>query len=233
MIRGFYSSASGLVSQQSNMNIIANNMANTSTTGFKAQKANFSALLYENINGGDGNLIQGGHGTKVQSAAIDFSQGELQKTDMPMDCAIIGEGFFSAKSKQDGTNLYTRDGKFQVSVEGTETYLVNSKGDYILDEKSEKISLKDGFDVSKVGLYSFGNKYALIPVGGSQYKATETAGAATALKGGTVKVGYLENSGVAVSEEMVRMIEASKGFSFNAKLIQAADEMEKTINQLR
>lgn len=233
MIRGFYASASGLVSQQANMNIIANNLANTSTTAFKPQQASFSALMYENVNGGAGNEVQMGHGARVQNAAIDFAQGELKKTDLPMDCAIIGEGFFALKAKEDGSTTYTRDGKFQVSVEGSTSFLVNGGGDYVLDDKGQKIDLKEGFDKSKLGVYNFDNKYGLSPIGSGQYKETESSGKATALEASSIQTGYLESSGVQVAEEMVRMIEASKGFSFNAKLIQAADEMEKIINQLR
>lgn len=234
MIRGFYSSASGLMSQQTNMNVIANNISNISTTGFKPQQSSFSALLYENINGGGGNFIQAGAGTKIEQTGINFTQGELNKTDQPLDCAISGEGFFSTKGKTDGANTYTRDGNFQISVEGKTSYLVNSRGNYILDGTGKKMEVKEGvFDVSKVGVFSFANKFGLETVGGNQYKETVTSGKATALKNATVKTGYLENSAVEVSAEMVKMMEASKGFSFNAKLLQAADEMEKIINQLR
>lgn len=215
------------------MNIIANNLANTSTTAFKPQQASFSALMYENVNGGAGNEVQMGHGARVQNAAIDFAQGELKKTDLPMDCAIIGEGFFALKAKEDGSTTYTRDGKFQISVEGTANFLVNGSGDYVLDDKGQKIDLKEGFDKSKLGVYNFDNKYGLSPIGSGQYKETESSGKAAALEASSIQTGYLESSGVQVAEEMVRMIEASKGFSFNAKLIQAADEMEKIINQLR
>ncbi len=234
MIRGFYSSASGLTSQQSNMNIIANNMANISTTGFKPQQSNFSALIYENINGGGGNLVQAGHGTKIESSAIDFTQGGLNKTDQPLDFAIVGDGFFSTKGDKEGANTYTRDGSFHLSVEGAKTFLVNSNGNYILDGSGNQIPVEEtGLDASKIGIFTFANKAGLVPIGGGQYKQTEISGEAAVLKTATLKNGFLENSGVDVSREMVKMMEASKGFSFNAKLLQTADEMEKIINQLR
>ncbi len=95
MIRGFYSGASCMVSQQNNLNTIANNIANTSTTAFKPQQASFSALMYQNLNGGagEGNDISIGHGTRIQKTGVDFTQGELKSTDVPTDCAILGEGF--------------------------------------------------------------------------------------------------------------------------------------------
>lgn len=252
MIRGFYSSASGLRSQQSKMDVIANNISNISTTAFKPQQSKFSTLYLENLNGAGANDSQVSYGTKIEKSGIDFTQGELNKTDMPLDFAISGDGFFSVKGKADGPDTYTRDGSFQVSVEGTTSYLVNGRGDYILDETGNKIEFKakntvektdengiktqveeGGLDVSKIGVFTFANKFGLDPIGGNQYKETEVSGKAAVLKTANVKTGYLENSAVEISTEMVKMMEASKGFSFNAKLIQTADEMEKTINQLR
>lgn len=233
MIRGFYSSTSGLRSQQSKMDVIANNISNISTTAFKPQQSKFSTLYMENLNGDRANDAQLSYGTKIEKSGIDFTQGELNKTDMPMDFAIMGDGFFSVKGKSNGPDTYTRDGSFQVSVEGAASYLVNSRGNYIVDETGNKIEIKEGFDGSKVGVFTFTNKFGLEPIGGNQYRETEVSGKASVLKTATVKNGYLENSAVEISSEMVKMMEASKGFSFNAKLIQTADEMEKTINQLR
>lgn len=252
MIRGFYSSTSGLRSQQSKMDLIANNISNISTTAFKPQQSKFTTMYLENLNGAEANDSQLSYGTKIEKSGIDFTQGELNKTDMPMDFAIVGDGFFSVKGKADGPDTYTRDGNFQVSVEGSTSYLVNSRGGYILDETGNKIEVKTkttvektdaagiktqveegGFDASKIGVFTFTNKFGLEPIGGNQYRETEVSGKASALKTAEVKNGFLENSAVEISSEMVRMMEASKGFSFNAKLIQTADEMEKTINQLR
>lgn len=233
MIRGFYSATSGLIAQQNHMNIIANNLANTSTTAYKPQTADFETLLYANLNGGNGEEIQSGHGTRLQGAAIQFSQGTLLQSGVETDLAIIGEGFFALQDKENGGIRYTRDGSFQISQEKGTTYLVSSRGEYVLDDKQKKIDLKDGFDPAKLGVFIFPNKYGLTPVGGNAFVETEGSGKAVLLKGPEVKSGYLEGSAVEVGQEMVRMIEASKGFGFNAKLVQAADEMEKIINQLR
>lgn len=254
MIRGFYSGASTLIAQQSHLNTIANNLANTSTTGFKPQQAAFSALLYENLGSGDGvNMVQSGHGVRIQQTGIDFTQGDLKKTDIPTDFAIVGDGFFAIENKEDETISYTRDGCFQYGQDGSNQYLVNSAGNYVLDAEGERIEIKSSsstssnsgtsggttaqtqktFDYTKIGVYTFGNNYGLELVGGNQFKATEASGEATALENPVVKTGYLENAAVQVAEEMVKMIEASKGFSFGSKVVQAADEMEKTINSLR
>lgn len=233
MIRGFYSGTSGLIAQQTHLNMIANNIANSSTTAFKPQMANFEALLYAQLNGGNGEEILSGHGTKVGGASLVFEQGTLLQTGIEMDYAIIGEGFFALQNKEDGGLRYTRDGSFRISQEKGTAYLVSSSGEYVLNDKQQKIDLKDGMDASKLGVFTFPNKYGLSPAGGNAFLETEKSGKAEAMKGSELQSGYLEGSSVEVGQEMVRMIEASKGFAFNAKLIQSADEMEKIINQLR
>jgi flagellar basal body rod protein FlgG len=235
-----------MVSQQTNLNTIANNMANVSTTAFKPQETAFSALMYQNVygGGGEGNDITNGSGVRVQKTGTDFTQGELQSTGMPMDCAILGEGFFAVENSEDGTVTYTRDGAFQLSADGSETWLVNGAGNYVLDADEERIEVTaaatdadgnttGGFDPASVGVYRFANQNGLELAGGNQYRATELSGEAEAVEKPAVKAGYLENSRVQIAQELVKMIEASKGFAFGSKIVQTADEMEKVVNQLR
>ena len=248
MIRGFYSGASCMVSQQTNLNTIANNLANSNTTAYKPQTTAFSALMYGNVNGGDGNLIQSGHGVRVQKTGIDFTQGDLKSTNMPMDCAILGSGFFAVEKRDDGTIEYTRDGSFQLSVEDSENYLVNGAGNYVLDKDGGRVTVPavttktdsngnvtttGGFDSAKIGVYSFPNQYALELAGNNQYKATEASGEATAVENPTIRTGYVENSKVDIAQEMVKMIEASKAFALGSKIVQTADDMERVVNALR
>ena len=248
MIRGFYSGVSCMVSQQTNLNTIANNLANISTTAYKTQNTAFSALMYQNVNGGDGNYIQNGHGVRVQKTGIDFTQGDLQSTDMPMDCSILGDGFFAIENRDDETITYTRDGSFEISNDDSTAYLVNGAGNYVLDADGERIEVEaaatttdsngnttttGGFDSSKIGVFTFTNNYGLELAGGNQYKETEASGEAEAIEKPTIQVGYLESSKVDLSQEMVKMIEASKAFSLGSKVVQTADDMEKVINQLR
>jgi len=233
MIRGFYSGASSLITQQTNMNIIANNVANINTTAFKPQKVAFTSLLFERLNGGAGNDICNGHGVKVQKTGIDFTQGDLIKTDMPLDFAIVGDGFFAIEDRDSGAITYTRDGSFGISSDDSEKNLVNSAGNYVLDADENKIELNEEFSYEKIGVFSFQNPYGLELSGGKKYKATEAFGEAEERETPSIKACFLEGSGVDISEEMVKMIEASKGFSFGSRIVQAADEMEKIINQLR
>lgn len=240
MIRGFHAAASGLITQQTQLNTIANNIANVNTTAFKPQQAAFSSLLYEQLNGGAGNMITNGHGVKVQHTGLNFAQGTPVKTDRPTDLAILGEGFFAVESRLNERITYTRDGAFRYAMEDGDLYLVNGAGDYVLTRDGERLEIEEGkaFDPSEVGIFFFPNPYGLQPIGGNQYLETEISGEAEEIEDReelipTVQVGYLESSAVQLSEEMVKMIEASKGFAFNSRVIQAADEMEKLSNQLR
>lgn len=233
MIRGFYTAASSLLTQQTNLNIIANNVANINTTAFKPQKAAFTSLLFERLNGGAGNVISSGHGVKVQKTGIDFTQGDLIKTDIPLDFAIVGDGFFGIEDRESGAISYTRDGSFGISTDDSENFLINSAGNYVLDADEDKIELNEEFKYENIGVFLFQNPYGLELAGGNQYKATEASGEAEEMETPNIKAGFLEGSGVDISEEMVKMIEASKGFSFGSRIVQTADEMEKIINQLR
>lgn len=247
MIRGFYSAASGMTSQQASLNSIANNLANISTTGYKPQQAGFSSLLYENINSKK-NPIQCGHGIRLQQLGLNFKQGEPMNTGNPLDCAILGQGFFAVEDRQNGTITYTRDGSFQIQVDGKERYLVSSSGDYVLDQDGDRIELKEkmtevngkktstgqlDLDPSAIGVWTFPNPYALNLVGGNRFEATEASGKSEAVENPDIQFGCLESSAVDMAKEMVKMIEASKAFSLNSRIVQTADELEKTINQWR
>ena len=250
MIRGFYTAASGLVSQQTNLNAIANNVSNVNTTGFKPQSTAFSSLMYSSMNGGagDGNAVSIGNGVRIQQMGLQLNQGDPVRTGIPLDFAIMGEGFFSIENRESGVITYTRDGNFGVDVDRQRCYLVNSAGNYVLDEDGDRIELEkrtttvEGKEVetgewnlqkTPPGVVVFGNPYELKLVGGNQFVVTDASGGAQSLEMPNLLSGYLENSSVQLSQEMVKMIEASKGFSLNSRILQTADELEKNVNQLR
>ena len=193
----------------------------------------FASLLHESINGGAANTIQVGHGVKVQKTGIHFAQGELKQTDMPFDFAILGEGFFAVENEGDGTITYTRDGSFQVSIDGRRNYLTDGSGNYVLDSRERRIEVDDDFNYREIGVFKFANPYGLELAGGNRFAPTEASGDPEDVDEPDIKVGYLENSAVQLAQEMVKMIEASKGFSLGSKVVQTADEMERIINQLR
>jgi flagellar basal-body rod protein FlgG len=235
MIRGFYAARSGVIGQQQNMNVIANNFANISTMGYKAQQAAFETLLYAKVHGGAGVSVSVGHGSRVEHSAVNYAQAGLATTDIPTDMAIMGEGFFAVTGGEEGEIFYTRDGQFKYSADGDTKYLVNTSGYYVLDASGSQIELEAGEEISPadVGVFRFPNQHGLMMMGANRLAVTEVSGEAEAVEQPDIKAGYLERSGVSAAMEMVRMIESQRAFSFNARVLTTIDEMDDVGNQLR
>ncbi len=259
MIRSLYSSASGMNSQQMNLDVIANNLANVNTTGFKKNKIEFQDLLYQTTRAagadqGGGNTlpagIQVGHGSHPVTTAKIFTQGEMTKTGAELDMAIQGSGFFEV-TLPDGTTGYTRDGAFKQSNDGrvvtSDGYVVQS-GFQPIPAGTNNISISATGDVTtsgangsssfKIQLSRFANPSGLDSIGNNLYRETEASG--TAEQGspgesgfGSVAGGFLEMSNVKVVEEMVNLIVAQRAYEVNSKAVQAADEMMQLSNNLR
>ncbi len=149
-MRALWTAATGMKSQQLSIDLIANNMANVNTSGYKKQQMQFKDLLYANIR--QNHLVEGqgspvqlqmGHGVMPTSTARLFTQGNLEATDNPLDVAIDGEGFFVVEGP-DGTPYYTRDGAFKLSVDGEESALVTSDGYFVMSEFDDLIIIGEG-----------------------------------------------------------------------------------------
>lgn len=244
--------------QQANLDVIANNLANVNTTGFKKTKIEFQDLLYETerapgADQGAGNLlptgIQVGHGSRIVATSKIFSNGELSRTGERLDVAIQGDGFFEVQLP-DGTRAYTRDGAFKTDANGR---VVNSDGLPIqgfqpVPSGTQNITIAANGDVTysgasgtttfRVQLVRFANPAGLEAMGRNLYRETPASG--TPELGnpgengfGILAQGYLELSNVKIVEEMVNLIVAQRAYEINAKAIQAADEMMQQSNNLR
>ncbi|MGA2557755.1 MAG: flagellar basal-body rod protein FlgG [Verrucomicrobiota bacterium] len=259
MVRSLYSSASGMEAQQANLDVIANNLANVNTTGFKRSKIEFQDLLYETTRApgaeqGSGTQlptgIQIGHGSRVVATSKVFTEGELTQTTEQLDLAINGDGFFQVQMP-DGSIAYTRDGAlkrsatgqvttsdglplqggFQPIPAGTTGITISSSGEVTMTSSS-------GTTNFQVQLVRFTNPAGLNSVGGNLY--TESLASGTPETGtpgnngyGTIQQGYLEMSNVKVVQEMVNMIVAQRAYEVNSKSVQSADEMMQESNNLR
>jgi flagellar basal-body rod protein FlgG len=260
MLRSLWTAASGMSAQKLNMDIIANNLANVNTSGFKKSRADFEDLLYQNLkspgaetsSGGEiPTGIQVGMGTRPVSVQKIFSQGDYMQTNSEYDIAIEGKGFF--KVLNNGDEVYMRSGSFKLDSEG---YMVTSSGDrlqpeisvptntatFTIDPGGNMVGLaSDGQTVTVSGqltIYSFTNPPGLLSVGGNKYRPTGASG--DAVEGnpgvdglGTVSQGYLEMSNVDVVEEMVNMISSQRAYEVASKSIQAADDMLRIANAIR
>ncbi|MDQ5911308.1 MAG: flagellar basal-body rod protein FlgG [Pseudomonadota bacterium] len=248
----------GLDAQQTRMSVVANNLANVSTTGFKRSRAQFEDLLYQNVRQVGGQTAQNaelpsglmlGAGTRVVSTSKLFTQGNIIQTDNNLDLAINGRGFFKI-NLPDGTAAYTRDGSFQINKDGQ---VVTSSG-YTLQPE---ITLPPGamsVTVSRDGIVNvltageaepqqagtlqladFINPAGLQAMGENLFLQSVASGdpqegdpAANGL--GSIMQGALETSNVNVVEEMVDMIETQRAYEMNSKVISATDQMLQYVN---
>ncbi|PKM74443.1 MAG: hypothetical protein CVU91_00830 [Firmicutes bacterium HGW-Firmicutes-16] len=241
MRAAFYTGASGLVAYQDSMDVIGNNIANCSTTGYKAQRTAFSQLLATKMNE-EANPVLVGNGVRTVSAGIDASAADVMATQGSLDLAIAGNGWFCVSNG--GQKEYTRDGSFSLSMSGNSAYLVNQNGAYVLDSSGRQVTatvdsksnnVDIGTIINNVGVFTFTNPEALTPASSNSYLSNAYTGTATVAKKNeyTVLKGYLEQSDVSLADEMVALITAQRGYQLSARVVQTADEVEQTINSLR
>lgn len=261
MIRSLFTAATGMIAQQMNIDTIAHNLANVNTTGFKKSRVNFQDLLYETIKPAGTQTANGttipegiqiGHGVRPSSIAKLHTQGGAIQTGNPFDLAIEGNGFFQI-SLPDGTTGYSRDGAFKVNAEGqvltSDGYLLADN--IVIPNDAEVVSIgpdgtvsviQPGNVTTQVGvieLVRFPNPAGLdARLGRNLLLENDASGPATpgtpGLDGlGTLTQGFLENSNVQVVEEILQMIIAQRAYEANSKVIQTADEMLQTANNVR
>lgn len=225
---------------QKNIDNVANNIANVSTSGYKASHASFEDLLHSQMSANNPTLLQG-NGVKLANLRTDFSQGNLQQSGYELDFAIVGEGFYACMNN--GEIKYTRDGAFSIGRVNNENYLVRNDGSFILDQNFQPIRLvgdpNQGFDTSKlkeqVGLFTFSNKDGLQRSNATTFIATQNSGNARSVNPNERMVlqGVLEMSNLELSQGMVSLMEGQKAFQLNARVIQSADQVEEMVNNLR
>lgn len=239
---GFYSSVSGMISYQKDMDTIAHNVANVSTVGFKGHSSVFNDLLYSSSNDMSRQPILNGNGVKNSGTVLEYRQGNLMQTDNILDFALIDDSLFALEK---GERVeYTRNGSFSLSYEDGALMLVSTDGGYVLDSFGNRIQVyyqqgsnnPDVSDlISRIGTYKFENPFGLIPVGASSFIPGENTGPAVANQESSsrLKQGFIEASNVDLAKQMSDLMLTQKAFTFNSKLIQTADQLEEIINNLR
>jgi flagellar basal-body rod protein FlgF len=240
MSYGLYISAEGAQVQAQRLEIIANNMANVETPGFKRDIPTFQARFAEAIQRGtsypgSGGIDDGGGGVKMIGVETDFTTTTLRNTDIPTDFAINGDGFFHVRSPQ-GEDFLTRAGNFSLSGAGK---LITQSGEYaVLDNSGNEIvldtsqlwSVKSGGVITQqgsdfpIGLEQVASLGDLVKVGNNMYRPLASTQQVEPDQR-NVQQGYLEQSGVNPTSEMMAMIETSRAFEANTKLIQHQDSM--------
>ncbi|MEI4485530.1 flagellar basal-body rod protein FlgG [Frigidibacter sp. MR17.14] len=261
-MRAMATAATGMMAQQTNVDVIANNIANANTTGFKSMRAAFQDLVYQSQvregaltnEAGTARPVGVDIGMGVQTAGVIRlnTQGGLTATENQLDVAIDGKGFFVV-NMPDGSTAYTRDGNFQMSAEGT---LVTKQG-YEIDpgitipDNSTSVAISEQGIVSayvgssatpvelgQLSMATFINEAGMKAEGDNLLRETTASGEAVAANPGdegvgVLRQGYLENSNVNIIQQITDLITAQRAYEMNSKAIQTADEMLSSANQVR
>jgi flagellar basal-body rod protein FlgG len=260
MIRSLWIARTGLDAQQTQLDVIANNLANVSTNGFKRSRAVFEDLIYQTLRQPGSQTtqqnqvptgLQLGTGARPITTARLFTQGNIQKTDNPLDLAIQGHGFFQILLP-DGTTGYTRDGSFQKDNQGQ---LVTSDGYPVqpaITIPNDALSISVGLDgtvtvtqpgvtgsvqIGSIQIATFINPAGLLSLGQNLFLETSSSGAPTPNAPGTNGAGsvnqfYVETSNVNVAEELVSMIQTQRAYELNSKVVSTSDAMLGRLTQL-
>jgi flagellar basal-body rod protein FlgG len=261
MIRALYSAASGMTAQETNVDNIANNLANANTTGFKSRRAQFQDLMYQTMlqpGAASGQTtvvpagLQLGLGTRAASNEIIFTQGSFTQTENPLDVTIQGSGFFQIQMPN-GTTAYTRAGTFQLDKSGN---VVNGQGYPLIPQitvpaTAQQITIAADGTVSynlpnqtasqqagQIQLANFQNPAGLNGIGNNLFTPTDASGdPAVGAPGGaegmgSLLQGYVEQSNVSIVNEFINLIQAQRGYESNSKVVQAADQMYQQVNNL-
>lgn len=261
MMRSLFTAATGMLTEQLNTDIIAHNLANVNTTGFKRSRPNFQDLFYQTLREAGTPVTQGasipiplqvGLGVRPVANQKIFMQGSLTQTENPLDLAIMGTGFFQIRLPN-GEIGYSRDGTFKMDREGS---IVTNNGYYIepaltIPQEAMEVNVtEDGHvtvkipgqvepqDVGDITLVRFVNAGGLDNMGDNLYLETAASGppieGQPTLEGfGSIRQRFLEASNVQVVEEMVQLIVAQRAFEVSSKAIQTSDDMLGVANNLK
>lgn len=259
MLESLYIGATGMQAQQANLDVIANNMANLNTTGFKRNRLEFEDLLYRALPGVRTTTagLMAGMGTSVSMTDKMFTVGDVKQTSQPYDIAINGQGFFEL-TMPDGSSAYTRNGVFHIADDGS---LVNQDGHPLAakivipgDATAVTISStgqvqaikgagQQPTTIGQIDLVTFVNPGGLTSLGDNLYAATgegdslnSSGEAQTSAPGqngtGTLAQGYLEASNVNLIDEMVNLVVAQRAYEVNSKVVTASDQILSLSNNL-
>jgi flagellar basal-body rod protein FlgG len=257
-MRALNSAATGMLAQEQNIEVIANNIANMRTTGYKRQRAEFEDLLYEHVRrigtqtSTQGNIlpvgVDLGSGVRLVGTPRIMTQGTLTQTGGDLDVAVRGEGFFKIQLP-DGTFAYTRDGSFQMDAQGR---IVTAQGNVVqpgitIPQNSSSLTINSQGQVSvivagntnptilgQLTLTRFINKAGLLPIGDNMFQETPASGnpqdGQAQVDGmGDIQQGNLEQANVEPVKEIADLIASQRAYEMNSKVISATDQMLQSV----
>lgn len=249
----FYTAAVGAGQQQDRMSVLANNIANVNTTGFRAKRPAFAQLMTGPVTGIEADLPRG-VGSRMITADTNFNTSALSATGRTMDYAINGDGFFALLDPVSGSFTYTRDGSFvkssfEVTVEvedgeevpldeygqpmtETKWYLSDGYGRFVMGTDGRPIEVLDESAELPIGIFDFTNYNGMQSEGENGLLPIDKNGGVR-LGSGVLVQGYLERSNTDLAYELSKVIEAQRSFTYMLKMVQTSDEITTTVNNLR
>ena len=246
MNQSFYIGAVGAQQQLQRLNVHGDNIANLNTVGFKADRSDFSALMYQNHRGIEEELPMG-VGARLLMTSTDFSQGPVEDYGRSLDYMIEGEGFFGLVDLATGEVTYTRNGAFVMSslerptgqVDGngqpileTVYCLGDGTGRFVLSESGGLIEVEDPKQKLPIGIFDFANYDGMIQLDDTRYLPVDKNGDLW-YGSGVLRQGVLEGSNADLAQEYTKVIESQRAYGMALKMVQTSDEIENTINNLR
>ena len=246
MNQSFYIGAVGAQQQLRRLNVHGDNIANLNTVGFKADRSDFSALMFQNHRGIEEELPMG-VGARLLMTATAFSQGPVEDNGRSLDYMIEGDGFFGLVDLATGEVSYTRNGAFVMSslerptgqvdendqpIMETVFCLGDGTGRFVLSESGGLVEVTDPKQKLPIGIFDFANYNGMIQMDDTRYMPVDKNGDLW-YGTGTLRQGVLEGSNADLAEEYTKVIEAQRAYGMALKMVQTSDEIETTINNLR
>jgi len=249
MNSSFYAAAVSASQQQERLNVHGNNIANVNTFGYKAEKPAFTQLMYRMVDGIDDSLLPTGVGSRLDSAETNFRQEGLRETRMPYDYAIYGNGFFALMDPDTGDYSYTRDGSFAPALFRTAAqgggnqvesrwYLSDGLGRYVMGQDGRPIEIQNPGQTPEigesldVGVFDFINYNGMQHLGDGRFVPVEKNGQVQRSNAQVIQ-GYIEASNTDLADELAKVIETQRAFSYMLRMVTTSDEIETTVNSLR
>lgn len=242
MYQSFYTGALGAGSFLTKLSVISNNLANINNNGFKAENVEFSRLMQQNLNDSEDAVteLMGGNGMRVQRTYSNFDTAAVTQTNGIFDFAILQDNaFFMLRDVGTEEISYTRNGHFHRGELNGSFYLMTDSNRLVLDNNQQPIEVgqMEGEDLAairqQVALYTFNNPSRLMHVGDNEFVPSEEDAQPILIENPSLATGALERSDTDMADEMVKVIQCQRAFSYALKVVTTADEIESTINALR
>lgn len=234
MNMSFYAAGVGAAAQQNKMDIVANNIANNNTDGYKYKNTVFSDLIYSNINEAEDveTDVKRGSGARVDKTNICYAKGALETTGEPYDFGIKEQGFFAVEDPYTGERKYTSTGNFQVCHMSTgEMYIGDLNANFVIGKDDEPMFIEEYGEPVDPAIFQFERTDRLISNIDSYFTSIDDE--EPAMTNWIAEKGVLESSNVNLADQMTKVIESQRVYQYNLRMVQTTDELQQTYNSLR